>query len=190
MSLAASYNDSTSASSYQDAELDFVDEFSGWICEDPTVRMRTRAPDPQACGDLNGDGDANDEFVIPDGWNTFVNSREFERERLGLAYNFNAQISDSMEIVADVFYNTMDEGQHGQQLFVNGNFGGRSMFPGLSFNSAASGGPHPRYPNATGAASILDSIVTNEDGIASRQLCDRLHRSHERSARRRAIRVP
>ncbi|MBC8025107.1 MAG: TonB-dependent receptor [Steroidobacteraceae bacterium] len=172
MSLAASWSESSSASTFQAAEFDFVDEFSGWICERPDGPDAGIAPDPQACGDLNGDGDALDEFVIPDGWNTYVNSRQFDRERLGLAYNFDMQLSDSMELIADVFYNTMDEGQHGQQLFVNGNFGGRSMFPGLSFNNAmAPLGPDPRYSFATGAASILDSIaiddVTNRQSLAT-----------------------
>jgi iron complex outermembrane recepter protein len=168
MSLGASWSDSTSASSFQSAEFDLVDEFSGWICQRPDGPDAGTDPDSQACGDLNGDGDANDEFIIPDGWNTYVNSRQFERERLGLAYNFDMQISDSMELVADVFYNTMDEGQHGQQLFVNGNFGGRLMFPGLSFDNAdAALGPDPRFAWASGAASILDSFDT--DGLTNRQ---------------------
>src|SRR5690349_8123236 len=141
MALTASWSDSASASSFQSAELDLVDEFSGWI-----------NPGNVPAGNLNGDGDATDEFLIPNGWNTFVNSRQFDRERLGLAYNFDMEISDSMELVADVFYNEMDEGQHGQQLFVNGNFGGRQVF-------------RP-YTVATGQPSVLDSFDT--DGLASR----------------------
>jgi len=136
MSLAASFSDSTAASSFQQSEFDVVDEFSTWI------------GNGTAPGDLNGDGDANDEFLIPLGWNSFVNSREFDRERLGLAYNFNAQLSDSFELIADVFYNEMEEGQHGQQLFFNGNFGGRGIF-----------GP---YSQATGRPSILGSFPTND----------------------------
>jgi iron complex outermembrane receptor protein len=141
MSLSASYSDSTSASSFQSAELDLVDEFSTWI-----------NPGNQASGNLNGDSDATDEFLIPMGWNTYVNSRQFERKRTGLGYNLDFAISDTMELVADVFYNEMDEGQHGQQLFVNGNFGGRQVF-------------RP-YTVATGQPSVLDSFDT--DGLASR----------------------
>ncbi len=141
MSLAASFGDTTSASSFQEAEFDLVDEFSGWI-----------NPGNLPAGDLNGDGDATDEFIIPMGWNTFVNSRQFDRERLGLAYNFNAELSDSMEIVADVFYNDMDEGRHGQQLFVNGNFGGRQVF-------------RP-YTVGTGQPSVVDSFDT--EGLTDR----------------------
>jgi iron complex outermembrane receptor protein len=141
MSLAASYADSTSASTFQSAELDLVDEFSGWI-----------NPGNLPSGNLNGDGDTTDEFLIPNGWNTYVNSRQFDRERLGLAYNLNFEISDTMELVADVFYNEMEEAQHGQQLFVNGNFGGRQVF-------------RP-YTVATGQASVLDAFDT--DGLASR----------------------
>jgi hypothetical protein len=57
-----------------------------------------------------------------------------------------------MELVADVFYNDMDESQHGQQLFVNGNFGGRQVF-------------RP-YTVDTGQPSVIDSFDTG--GLASR----------------------
>jgi len=141
MSLSGTYSDTASASSFQSAELDLVDEFSGWI-----------NPGNLPSGNLNGDGDATDEFLIPNGWNTYVNSRQFDRERLGLAYNFDMEFSDSMELVADVFYNDMDEGQHGQQLFVNGNFGGRQVF-------------RP-YTVGTGQPSVVDAFDTG--GLASR----------------------
>lgn len=142
MALSASWSDSASASSFQSAELDLVDEFSGWI-----------NPGDLPSGNLNGDGDATDEFLIPMGWNTYVNSRQYDRERLGVAYNFNMAISDTMELIADVFYNKMDEDQHGQQLFVNGNFGGRQVF-------------RP-YTVSTGQPSVLNSFDT--EGLASRQ---------------------
>jgi iron complex outermembrane recepter protein len=140
MALSASFGDSTSASTFQQSEFDYVDEFATWI---------------GGASDLNGDGGGTsnnpngtgDAYIIPLGWNSFVNSREFDRERLGLAYNFNAQLSDSFEIIADVFYNEMDEGQHGQQLFLNGNFGGRGIFPA--------------YTNSTSQPSILGQIGTN-----------------------------
>lgn len=141
MSLAGSFSDTDSASTFQSAELDLVDEFSGWI-----------NPGNLPSGNLNGDGDASDEFLIPNGWNTSVNSRTYERERLGLAYNFDFEISDTMELIADVFYNDMDEAQHGQQLFVNGNFGGRQVF-------------RP-YTVSTGQPSVRDSFDT--EGLASR----------------------
>jgi TonB-dependent receptor len=141
MSLTGSFSDSDAASSFQSAELDLVDEFSGWI-----------NPGNLPSGNLNGDADATDEFLIPNGWNTSVNSREYSRERLGLAYNFDMELSDSMELIADVFYNDMDESQHGQQLFVNGNFGGRQVF-------------RP-YTVSTGQPSVLDSFDTN--GLVSR----------------------
>lgn len=141
MALTASWSDSVSASSFQSAELDLVDEFSGWI-----------NPGNVPAGDLNGDGDATDEFLIPMGWNTFVNSRQYDRERLGVGYNFNMEIADSMEFIVDAFYNEMNEDQHGQQLFVNGNFGGRQVFA--------------PYTQTTGNPSVLDSFDT--DGLASR----------------------
>jgi iron complex outermembrane receptor protein len=141
MALTASWSDSASASSFQSAELDLVDEFSGWI-----------NPGNVPAGDLNGDGDATDEFLIPMGWNTFVNSRQYDRERLGVGYNFNMEIADSMEFIVDAFYNEMNEDQHGQQLFVNGNFGGRQVFA--------------PYTQTTGNPSVLNSFDT--DGLASR----------------------
>lgn len=39
-----------------------------------------------------------------------------ERERLGLTYNFNAQVSDSVELNIDSFYNTMDEKSAGNMF--------------------------------------------------------------------------
>src|SRR5688572_14344148 len=56
MALTASWSEAASASSYQEAELDLVDEFSGWI-----------NPGNVPAGNLNGDGDATDEFLIPMG---------------------------------------------------------------------------------------------------------------------------
>ncbi len=139
MSLAASYGKSRAASSFQAVELDFVDEFSTWFSPNSA--------------DLNRDGDRRDEFVIPNGWNTYVNSRETDRERIGLAYNFDAKLSDSLELVADVVYNKMNEQNQGQQLFVNGNFGGRGGLPALTL--------------ATGQKSVLETIDIS--GLTNRQ---------------------
>lgn len=143
MSLAFSYGKSRLASSFQSVELDYVDEYSTWFSPNSA--------------DLNGDGDRADDFLIPNGWNTYVNSRETDRERLGVSYNFNAKLSDSVEIIADVLYNRMDEDSHGQQLFVNGNFGGRA---GL-----------PAYSIATGQPSVLSSFdvsdVTNRSNLVT-----------------------
>ncbi|WP_374552405.1 TonB-dependent receptor [Sphingobium yanoikuyae] len=130
MSLGFSYGKSRLASSFQSVELDLVDEYSTWFTPNSV--------------DLNGDGDLADDFLIPNGWNTYVNSRETNRERFGLAYNFNARLNDQLELVADVLYNSMDEKAFGQQLFVNGNFGGRSSLPA--------------YSQATGLPSVLSSV--------------------------------
>jgi len=125
MSLSASFGDTKSASAYQGTDGDRTDEFSSWICGSD-------------CRDINGDGDTNDTFILPIGWNSFVNSREFERERLGLAYNFEAELGDSFKIVADIMYNEMNEIEHGQELFINGNFTPRS---GINDYTAATGQP-------------------------------------------------
>ncbi|KAK0349886.1 hypothetical protein LTR94_031265, partial [Friedmanniomyces endolithicus] len=87
MSLGFSYGKSRLASSFQSVELDLVDEYSTWFTPNSV--------------DLNGDGDLADDFLIPNGWNTYVNSRETNRERFGLAYNFNARLNDQLELVAD-----------------------------------------------------------------------------------------
>lgn len=126
-SLSFSYSDQTQASTFQDVtEQDYVDEYSTWICGGV------------GCGDLNGDGDDQDFYLTPLGWSAAVNNRDFARERLGLAYNFNGEISEAWEVVADVFYNSMDEVAHGQQLFVNGGFANRSGF-GPNNGSSVSG---------------------------------------------------
>ncbi len=153
MSLAASYSESTNASSFQSAELDLVDEFSTWI-----------NPGDVASGDINGDGDTADEFLIPMGWNTFVNSRQYDRERMGLAYNLDFAISDTMELVADVFYNQMDEGQHGQQLFVNGNFGGRQVFRPYTVDT---GNPSVTGFFGTGGLASRPNFVTDFTGYTN-----------------------
>ncbi|GAB5459005.1 MAG: TonB-dependent receptor [Henriciella sp.] len=119
MSLSASYTDATNASPFQDvgsADPDYVDEFNTWVCNG------------MACGDLNGDGDDRDFYLTNIGWNSTVNNREFARERLGLAYNFNHELNDAWTMTADVVYNEMEELQNGQQVFVNGGFAGRSGF--------------------------------------------------------------
>ena len=118
MSLSGSYSDSTNASPFQNigTDPDYVDEFNTWVCNGG------------ACGDLNGDGDDRDFYLTPIGWNSTVNNREFERKRLGLAYNFNHQLNDAWEVSGDAIYNEMDERQNGQQIFVNGGFAGRTGF--------------------------------------------------------------
>ncbi|GIU67060.1 TonB-dependent receptor [Candidatus Phycosocius spiralis] len=115
MALGLSFSDSTSAGSQQFVDPDRVDEYSTWIA-DPTQN-------------LNGDADKTDDYIVPVGWNTNVNSRQYDRKRTGVIYNFNANLADGFELVADIVYNQAEEAQHGQQLFINGNFGGRGSLP-------------------------------------------------------------
>lgn len=50
-------------------------------------------------------------------WDGPVSTKyETERERLGLTYNFNSQVSDSLELNVDMFYNTMDEKSAGNMF--------------------------------------------------------------------------
>jgi iron complex outermembrane recepter protein len=132
MSLAGSYSDTTSASSFQSLEFDRYGE--GWSS-------------PGAPVDINGNGNTSDDLLVPIGWNSYVNSRQFDRKRTGVAYNFNAHLSDAFEIVGDIFYNKMEEDQHGQQLFVNGNFANRAS---LGAYTLATGQPAVLSQGSTG----------------------------------------
>lgn len=50
-------------------------------------------------------------------WDGPVSTKfETERERLGLTYNFNSQLNDSLELNIDSFYNTMDEKSAGNMF--------------------------------------------------------------------------
>jgi TonB-dependent receptor len=42
-----------------------------------------------------------------------------QRDRLGLTYNFNAKLSDSLELNVDSFYNTIDEKNVGNQFYMD-----------------------------------------------------------------------
>lgn len=103
MSLAFSFADQTvSDNSVQTrAGNDVQDE--GWGCN---------------C-DANGDGDKSDRYLTMSNWDgPRLYKNDTERERLGLAYNFNSQLNDSFELNVDSFYNTMDEVAAGNYLHL------------------------------------------------------------------------
>ncbi len=55
--------------------------------------------------DANGDGDQSDRFLIMSNWDgPRLYKNITERERLGLAYNFNSKIGDAFELNFDSFY--------------------------------------------------------------------------------------
>ncbi|GAA0345897.1 TonB-dependent receptor [Bowmanella denitrificans] len=57
--------------------------------------------------DRTGDGDKNDALVTFIGYGNM--GRQSERERLGVVTTLQAQLSDSIQMVADVFYTEMDD---------------------------------------------------------------------------------
>jgi iron complex outermembrane receptor protein len=71
----------------------------------PTGRARGT---PVAGGiDVNGDGDANDSFIVPQGftgWNK-IN----QRERLGVNASAQWKLNDALELTADAFFTKQDE---------------------------------------------------------------------------------
>ncbi len=69
--------------------------------------------------DANGDGDQADRFLIMSNWDgPRLYKNITERERLGLAYNFNSKIGDAFEVNFDSFYNTMDEKAAGNYVHL------------------------------------------------------------------------
>src|SRR5690606_12271766 len=60
-----------------------------------------------ADGDVNNDGDEDDLFIAYQGHTAF--NRFTERERLGLNGSLQFQLSDSTQLIADVFYTNQDQ---------------------------------------------------------------------------------
>lgn len=113
-SLAFSYGDSTLASNQGRLRSDRVNE--GWGCN-------------SSCEDLDRNGVGNGDFINPMSWNSpELSAREVERERLGLAYNFNMDVTDVLELNADFFYTDMDEKAAGQFIYLGNQIGGRAGF--------------------------------------------------------------
>jgi len=126
-SLAVSYSDSTLSDNrgFMDPELAVE---SSWGCPDT------------GCKDLNGDGKLTSEVINGASWDSNVQSRTTERKRLGVAYNFNMIVSDSLELNTDVMYNKNKEKSAGQFLYLT-NGTDRSQFhaPSLQNPFPASG---------------------------------------------------
>jgi len=114
MSLAFSYGDSTLAENQGRLRADRVAE--SWDCS-------------TSCADLDGNGNTNGDFINPMSWNSpEFSAREIERERLGLAYNFNLAVSDALTLNTDIFYTDMDEKAAGQFIYLGNQIGGRAGF--------------------------------------------------------------
>lgn len=153
MYLGLSYSKSATNASEQDTDYDYVDETSSWISTPVPV-------------DLNKDGKTVDStgngqsYIIPVGWNSFVKSDQYDRRRLGAVYNFDAHIADGFELIGDVVYNNMKEVQNGEQLFINGNFGGRGSLRAYGPGSVAGYGVASDQTNR-------DFYVTSLSGLSN-----------------------
>ncbi|TPG21628.1 TonB-dependent receptor [Sphingomonas koreensis] len=60
--------------------------------------------------DVNGDGDTNDAFIVPQGFDAF--NTVTQRQRLGINGSFQAKLSDSLEFTADGFYTRQKQYNH------------------------------------------------------------------------------
>ncbi|WP_341938979.1 TonB-dependent receptor [Marinimicrobium sp. C2-29] len=67
--------------------------------------------------DVNGDGDSNDVFWAPQGFQ--VSNRFVDRERAGVNGSVQLQITDSLSLVAEGFYTKLDEHQYGAGLVAS-----------------------------------------------------------------------
>lgn len=114
MSLAASYSEAALANNRGRLRTDRAGET--WECGG-------------TCQDLDGNGDVAGDFFNPMNWQSpEFSSTQIERERLGLAYNFNLAVSDALELSANVFYTQMDEVSAGQFIYLGNQIGGRAGF--------------------------------------------------------------
>ena len=114
-SLAVSYSDATLAGNRGRLRSDRAGET--WECG------------VGDCQDLDGNGDTAGDFFHTMNWQSpEFSSWELERERLGMAYNFNLAVSDALELNADLFYTDMDEKAAGQFLYLGNQIGGRAGF--------------------------------------------------------------
>jgi len=77
---------------------------NGWFRGASESARFAKVPD-----DINGDGDTHDAYQSFQGHQ--AGNKFTERERLGVNASFQAELTDSLELTADVFYTQMDENQ-------------------------------------------------------------------------------
>jgi len=102
-SLALSYSDSVLADNRAFMDVDRAAD--SWDCG-------------KGCQDLAGNGAAAGDILNGATWDSNVQSRETERKRLGLVYNFDMKLNDALELNADIMYNDMTEKSAGQFLYL------------------------------------------------------------------------
>lgn len=86
--------------------------------------------------DVNGDGDANDAFIVPQGFQAF--NTVTNRERIGINGSVQWKINDSLQFTADGFFTRQD--QHDRTAGIqmqNINWQAAEFVPGQSRNTGA-----------------------------------------------------
>ena len=86
--------------------------------------------------DVNGDGDANDAFIVPQGFDAF--NTITQRKRLGINGSVQAKLSDSLSFTADGFYTHQTQYNHTagfQQQDIN--WQAAEFVPGQSTDTGA-----------------------------------------------------
>ena len=91
--LSVSYSDVTQANYYNGLQGN-----SGWS----GLPGESANWPNDAAGDVNGDGDATDQFIAYQGHSAF--NKFTERERLGVNASFQAEIADNVRFTADAFF--------------------------------------------------------------------------------------
>lgn len=91
--LSVSYGDVTQANYYNGLQGN-----SGWT----GLPGESAAWPGDAAGDVNGDGDTNDQFISFQGHTAF--NKFTERERLGVNASFQVELTDDVRLTADAFF--------------------------------------------------------------------------------------
>lgn len=155
-SLAVSYGDSTLANNQGRLRADKAAET--WGCSTECVDLDGSG----SVGGANGDGDF---ITAMNWWSPELSSREIERERLGLAYNFNLAVSDAVEVNADVFYTKMNEKSTGQFMYLGNQIGGRAGFHEYTIVTGEPAFVDPQPATHIGGAN--QQYVTNANTMVS-----------------------
>lgn len=86
--------------------------------------------------DVNGDGDANDSFIVPQGFTAW--NKINERQRLGINASAQWEISDALSLNADAFFTSQDEHDRTAGIQMqNVNWQAAEFTPGKSRNTGA-----------------------------------------------------
>lgn len=86
--------------------------------------------------DVNGDGDANDTFIVPQGFTAW--NRVTERQRLGINGSFQAKLGDALTLTADGFFTRQTQYNRTAGLQMQDiNWQAAEFVPGVSRDTGA-----------------------------------------------------